>query len=82
MAMPGPISDSYDPEWGTAERCQEIRESLSKVYEQVSNVLGNESPMYILDLVNAELPKEITASLSEKEWRLIRFAIERALDSI
>jgi hypothetical protein len=80
--MPGPVSDSYDPEWGTRASGEEIIDALSQVYETTSKILGDQPPLYILDLLRADLPKLVTASLSEKEWRLVRFALERAKDSI
>lgn len=80
--MPGPISDSYDPEWGTRERAGEIQEELDRVYALLSEILGGAPPIYILELVGAGLPGEIPASLPEKDWGLLRFAVERARDSI
>lgn len=80
--MPGPVSDSYDPEWSTAANASAIRESLRGVYDTVSGVLNGASPMYVLDLVRADLPSPITATLTEKQWRLIRFALERAGESV
>lgn len=80
--MPGPMSDSYDPEFGTSSNCEEIREALSNVYDRITGALGGAPPLYVLDLVRSELPRPISAILTEKEWRLIRFALERAQDSI
>lgn len=80
--MPGPISDSFDPEFGTAAKAAEIEEALAGVYAKLSSILGQQEPIYILDLVRAELPAQIYASLSEREWRLLRFAVERARETI
>ena len=80
--MPGPISDSYDPEWGSSSNVAEIVEILDEVYAKVANILGGQPPMFILDLVKADLPEPIDAILTTKEWRIIRFALERARDSI
>ena len=80
--MPGPVSDSYDPEWGTGERADAIRSALGWVYGDVSRILGNRPPMFVGDLVEADLPAPITATLTERQWRLIRFALERAGESI
>lgn len=80
---PGPVSDSYDPEFGTAANAEEIRDALKKLYCTVSSILKDEPPMQILDLVKAEhLNNSIQARLTEKEWRLIRFALERAQESL
>lgn len=79
--MPGPVSDSYDPEFGTAETCHR-RDALQEVYNEVSEVLGNRNPIFIVDLIRAELPWPVKATFTEKQWRLIRFALERAKESI
>ena len=80
--MPGPISDSYDPEWGSGTNRVRIQNELTAVYMRVSAVLLNNPPIYIGDLVTQELPEKISAELSEKEWRIIRFALERAGESL
>lgn len=83
--MPGPVSDSYDPEWGTSANGDEIRSALDAVYEKLTKTLGNMAPMPILELVGSterRLQDGITARLTEKEWRLLRFAVERARESI
>lgn len=80
--MPGPISDSFDPEWGTTANGGEISDALEGMYDRLTGILSDRSPMYILDLVKANLSNPIPATLSEKEWRLLRFALERARESI
>ncbi len=80
--MPGSVSDSYDPEWGVGDTAEKIETALQDVYSKVSNILKNKPPIYIGDLIDADLPKKITATLTEKEWRLLRFACERAKGSI
>ncbi len=85
--MPGPISDSYDPEWGTSDNADRISTALEHVYAIVSQILDDMPPLYILDLVsryestNDSLPR-FSADLTELEWRLVRFALERARESI
>ena len=80
--MPGPVSDSYDPEWGTSANAAEIDNSLEEVYDQLTGILDGKPPMEIGVLVDEYLPTLISATLSEREWRLLRFAVERARDSI
>lgn len=80
--MPGPVSDSYDPEWGTTANGAEITEALKGAYDRLTEVLGGRPPKHILDLVREDLPAPIAATLTEREWRLLRFATERALESI
>lgn len=82
--MPGPVSDSYDPEFGTGENCEAIRAELRGMYEQVSIILRHQHPIFILDLIKMQgrLNQVHQAALSEYEWRLLRFALERAIESI
>lgn len=80
--MPGPVSDSYDPEWGTGENKREIEEAVAGMHAKMSKVLKGAKPHYILDLVRMDLPKKIAVTLTEKQWRLLRFACERAGDSL
>lgn len=80
--MPGPVSDSYDPEWGTGANAHEIKDALRGVYDRLTVVLGGQPPINILELVDMKLPRTIAATLTEKQWRLIRFALERAGESI
>jgi hypothetical protein len=80
--MPGSVSDAYDPEWGTVANAALIEEALDKVYRHLTRVLGRASPIFVLDLVAADLKQPITATLTEKEWRLLRFAVERAKESL
>ena len=82
--MPGPVSDSYDVEWGTAANGDDIKDAIQNVYDKLSNILSGQPPVFILDLVQEtkERTRYITASLTEREWRILRFTCERAKDSI
>lgn len=88
--MPGPVSDSYDPEFGTSANAAEISSELREMYELLSGIIErgigpgrDPKPINILQLARADhLSTKITATLSEQEWRLLRFALERALESI
>lgn len=80
--MPGPASDTYDPEWGTGANRDEIAEAIQGVYGKLSGILDNRPPLYILDLVRADLPTDHTATLTEREWRILRFCCERARESL
>lgn len=82
--MPGPVSDSYDPEWGTRANAESIVDSLETLYDRVSGVLGQREPMGIRELAGQrnELTTPLNSTLSEWEWRIIRFALERARETI
>lgn len=87
--MPGPVSDSYDPEFGTSGVASEVREAVQNVYDRLSRILREKKPMYILDLIrnkndnsHSSLEVTINATLTNREWRLLRFACERAMDTL
>lgn len=84
--MPGPVSDSYDPEWGTSANREQISNNLKAVHSLVSLILGGKKPIYIGELVQRkdidEKPMPNRWELTEKQWRLIRFALERANESL
>lgn len=81
--MPGPVSDSYDPEWGTGANAAEIADALDEVYGEVSGIVGNPTPLFILDLIKARgMDVKVEHALTVKQWRIIRFALERAKESI
>ena len=82
--MPGPVSDSFDPEWGTSANGGLISDALRELHQDVSAVLQARRPIYILDLVEErdQRTEIISAELTEWQWRIIRFALERAGESI
>ena len=82
--MPGPVSESYDPEWGTSAVADEITDALSTVYDRVTGILGGRAPIQIQYLASKQdtLTRPISATMTEWEWRIIRFALERSEESI
>ena len=80
--MPGSVSDSYHPEFSTGENAYRIKEALQELYDYLTIiVLDGEPPKYILDVLDKR-GSRICADLWERQWRLIRFALERANESI
>ncbi len=81
--MPGPVSDSYDPEFGTAETAREIKAELQRMYLQVSVALNGAPPRNIVELVRSKPTHNlIDRKMDERDWRLLRFALERAIESL
>ena len=82
--MPGAVSESYDPEWGTRANAEPIINAVDAMYDRVSGILGHRIPMDIRQLATMEdeLTIPIAATLTEWEWRIIRFSLERAGESI
>lgn len=80
--MPGPVSDAYDGEFGTAETADDIREALAEEHRRVTGILNYQPPVFIGELIHMDQGPTISEALSERSWRLIRFALERAGESI
>ncbi len=80
--MSGEISDSYDPEFGTAARAADVRDALARTREAVLVVLQDRPSVDIADLLGKSLPIYHSATLSEQMWRLILFSIDRTIESI
>ena len=80
--MPGPASDSYDPEFGTGANAHAVFDALDEVERAVSGVLGDRPPVNVVQLAKGGYPAAIAAALTERQWRLIRFALGRARESL
>ena len=85
--MPGPVSDSYDPEFSTGANATVVREGIMEQRDRITKILGDKL-LYIVDVAEDRfdhtLPKryQIKMNFTERELRLIRFALNRAIDSI
>ena len=83
--MPGPVSDSYDPEFGTAAVAEEVADGIREVISKADLLLGPKL-LNIVEVVRSEagvIPrKKLPTTLTEREWRIIRFGLRRALESI
>lgn len=79
---PGPVSDSYDPEFGTGDNADHVRTAIAGVVARITEQLGP-SLRNIVEIAH-EGPEgpEHPPAFSENELRVIRFACNRALESI
>jgi hypothetical protein len=76
------VSDSIDPEWGTSGNVADIEAALKYMHDKLGSVIGG-PPAYILDVVHREeLGPPITATFTEQQWRILRFACERAMENL
>jgi hypothetical protein len=86
--MPGPVSDSYDPEFGTGARAAEVMEAVQEVRKIVSAYIDSEKLKDIVELSEGynttrnEYAARVGCQFSERELRIIRFCLDRALESI
>jgi len=81
--MPGPISDNYDPEFSTGANAAEVRAGVQEMRDALSVSLS-EDLLPILDVVRGEndMRALLPYSFSVRELRIIRFAMNRAIESI
>ena len=81
--MPGPISDSYDPEFGTGQNAQDVREAIAKTGKRIDVVIGEELKD-ILWIVHSpeDFKTEYPVTFTEQELRIIRFCLIRAYEEI
>lgn len=85
--MPGPVSDSYDPEFGTGSNAQMVRDAIDKVRGDITEKLGPEL-LNIVEIAQSDeeygnnLDTAHDMVLTEKELRVIRFCLDRAKESI
>jgi len=79
--MPGPVSDSYDPEFSTGANAADVRDAIKQTVEQIGKYLGPELK-YIVDVAQGPEGKRTKFLLSERDMRIIRFGLNRALETI
>ncbi len=80
--MPGSVSDSYDPEFGTGENADAVAEAVLACVQRVTDVIGSAGLKDIVGVVQGVTGPSFTATMTEREWRIIRFGLRRALDSL
>lgn len=79
--MPGPVSTSYDSEFGTSENAEVVQEATTQVLDKITTLLGGALEP-IVDVCQSTDKKPLQLRLTEREWRIIRFNLRRSLDSI
>lgn len=82
--MPGSVSDSYDSEFGTADNAAIVRDATTEVLDKLTTQLGHklEDILDVCTSTSKDRKKVLPLTLTEREWRLIRFNLRRSLDSI
>lgn len=80
--MPGPVSDSYDPEFGTGENAEALRTAIRVTKQKVTAVIGSDQLLNIMEIVRGKDGRLSAGPLTERQWRIIRFCLNRALESI
>lgn len=79
--MPGSVSDSYDPEFSTGANAAEVRNAVEVLRDELSAAIGKPAAD-ILEVVRGGPCGLAKLRLSIRECRILRFAVNRALDSL
>ena len=81
--MPGPVSDSYDPEFGTGSNAHDVGDAVRSLRSKVTDAIGNSELKNIVEVVHSRGGGAVaTLHLDERELRVLRFALNRALESL
>lgn len=80
--MPGPVSDSFDPEFTTGANAQDVRDAIEAIDAKISKRLGK-GLVNIVEIAQHGPGKYYGPVIThERDLRVIRFALRRALESI
>jgi len=81
--MPGPVSDAYHPEFSTDANAEDVRQGIRDARRKITEALGPELKN-ILSVAQdrEELRAHVPIDFSEKDLRCIRFALDRATETI
>lgn len=80
--MPGPISDSRDPEFGTGDNADAVRQAVRLIREKLTRRIGTESLKDIVGVAHRVCERQPTRGWSEDEMRVLRFCLDRCEDTI
>ncbi len=79
--IPGPVSDSYDPEFGTGANAYDVATGLRRIAGEIGSILGP-GLKNIVEVAQGDSGPRFDTRFSEQELRLIRFGLNRALESM
>lgn len=80
--MPGSVSDSYDPEFGTSTNASIVYEGVKNVRDRISHFIGDPELKNIVEVCQGPMGLCKGQILSERSLRIIRFCMNRALESL
>jgi hypothetical protein len=80
--MPGPVNHGFDPEFGTGDNVDAVDRALRETAQRVTDVIGSDVLWDVVALARGRPGPSFTATLSEREWRLVRFALLRTAEDL
>jgi hypothetical protein len=81
MAMPSTTPDPRDAEFISGPAAQEVHEAVSAIAARVERLVGP-GRLHIRDVVRGRDGAVHQVAFTERELRVVRFAMQRAGDSI
>jgi hypothetical protein len=78
LTIPGPVSDGFDPVWGTTSNAEEVKMAIDHIRTVIGDHIGS-PPRYILDVVRENNYDYKPVTLSIRQLRIIRYALSVAL---
>lgn len=79
--MPGPVSDAYDPEFGTRANAEDLTTAMLEINNRIARKIGSRLKD-IIEIAKSEDGPPIAVKFSARELRIIRFCINRAGESL
>jgi len=79
---PGPVSDSYDSEFGTGANAAEVRAAVEECIRSIATRAHLRARRNIVGVVQGRPGKYTSLGFYSRDWRVIRFALYRALDTL
>ena len=79
---PGPVSDSYDPEFSTGQNASDVREAMQEVVDAIGARIGGDLRNIVEVVHDVSRGPTYRMHLSENMLRVIRFGLNRAMESI
>lgn len=77
--MPGPVSDSYHPEFGTCQNARDVEEAIEGLLDGIKAFIGEEL-RNITEVIQEGPFGEAKFALSKNQLRLIRFGLNKTLE--
>ncbi len=81
MTAPGPVSDSYDPEFSTGANAHDVRKALEEIVDGIAVHLGPQLKD-IVSVVQGARGAPFGIRFRERDLRVICFGLNRALESL
>jgi hypothetical protein len=80
--MCGPMNDNYDPNFWTGDNVEAVDRALRDAAQRVTDVIGSAGLRDVVALARGGPGPSFTATLTEREWRLIWFSLVRTAEDL